>query len=629
MSDTPTNPPLLTDPIIGIDLGTTNSLVAHLGPAGLRVIPDSRGRPLLPSVVRYSNSGAPEAVGYEARDHAVEFPQTTINSAKRLMGRSLADAAPDLPYLGFQIVQGPAETARIRLPSGKTITPQEVSAVILRALRDQASASLGVPVTRAVVTVPAYFDDAQRQATRDAGRLAGLDILRIINEPTAAALAYGIGVGTTKAETIAVFDLGGGTFDISILAVIPRENTAAADFFQVLATAGDTHLGGDDIDQLLVQLLQRELISNANHPPDFSPASLQRLRLLAESLKVRLSAEESVEAVIDLGAADSPPLRRTITRPEFDALIEPWLGRALRRCARALRDAKLSPSDIHRVVMVGGSTRIPLVRQRAADFFLSDPYTALDPDQVVALGAAVQAAVLAGANRSTLLLDVIPLSLGVETVGGAVAKLIMRNTQIPARATDTFTTSADNQTSIKLHILQGEREMAADCRSLGLFHLRGLPPMPAGIPQLLVEFLIDESGVLVVSAHEKRSGKHAALQVLPSHGLSPEEVERLEAEAFTNARDDMTRHRIADLIANSRLDLKWTTDALARVEPDLDPDYLTTLRGRMNTLADLITQAEQNWRGVEPDAFHKAKEALDHASIPMHEACIKRSLRGP
>lgn len=620
------------DPIVGIDLGTTNSLVAWADPArGLspKVLTDAQGGGgLLPSVVRFGADGRIEAVGEEARGRASEFPEFTISSVKRLMGRSIADAAADLPYFSFRVVEGPNRTARIALPpgprGGREVSPQEVSAVILRALKERASRWLGVEVRRAVVTVPAYFDDAQRQATRDAGRLAGLDVVRIINEPTAAALAYGIGVTTKQAETIAVFDLGGGTFDVSILSVIPSESVeGGSDFFQVLSTAGDTHLGGDDVDQMIVRrLLDAEAESSK---PRVSPSDRARLRSIAERAKLHLSDHEIADIAFELDGAAS---KTTMTRSEFETMIGPWLERAIECCRRALRDARLAPGDISKVIMVGGSTRIPLVRRLVGEFFGTPPYVALNPDEVVALGAAVQGSIMSGLRSDALLLDVIPLSLGIETVGGAVAKLIVRNTTVPARATEMFSTSVDGQTSIKLHVLQGEREMVADCRSLGVFHLRGIPPMPAGIPQVQVEFLVDASGVLSVSAVERRSGKRADLQIVPNHGLTREEVERIERDSVVHAREDMARHRIVDLIANSRLDLKWIGERLEKLGGHVPVEYAADLRKRIDELARLVAAAERDWTGVNPDAFHTAKEALDRESVRLHEISIAESLRG-
>jgi molecular chaperone DnaK (HSP70) len=630
------------EPIVGIDLGTTNSLVAIASfpePAlPPRVIPDGQGHPLLPSVVRFREADGraiPEAVGHAAREHAVEFPLHTVSSVKRLMGRSAADAHGDVEYLSYRVAEGDHRTARIALPGGATVSPQEVSAIILRRLREQASAALGRPVAKAVVTVPAYFDDAQRQATRVAGRLAGLDVVRIVNEPTAAALAYGLGLraaGTSSEQTIAVYDLGGGTFDISVLRLTPGAGRQGADAFEVLATAGDTHLGGDDFDHALVALFTREIQEQfgAGTPLEFPPETRRALLTFAEATKVRLSDRESAAARIDLG--DGRVYERTVTRAEFEGMVAPLVERTIDACRRALRDARRALDEsggrVDCAVLVGGATRTPLVRRRVSEFFGVEAYTALDPDQVVALGAAVQGAVLAGSGAGAMLLDVVPLSLGIETQGGAVAKMVMRNSTVPAQASEMFSTSVDGQTSIKLHVLQGEREMAADCRSLGVFHLAGIPPMPAGIPKVRVTFHVDANGILAVRAVEERSGKVAALQVVPNHGLTAEEVERIERESFATAREDMTRHRIVDLVANSRLVLHWLGKQLDKVGPLLEASYVEELRHAVADLRGFVEAAEKDWRSTDANAFHHAKDTLERASVRLHEVAIAESLRG-
>jgi molecular chaperone DnaK (HSP70) len=648
----------IDDPIVGIDLGTTNSLVAIADGAGPRVLLDDDGAALLPSVVRFDGLGRAAVVGRVARDEAVLHPARTIFSAKRLIGRSadeLRDLAARLPY---EVVPGPRGVASVRIapdvPSkdaseaasagasgamsaeaseAAIITPQEVAAHVLAALRGIAERRLGCPVRRAVVTVPAYFDDAQRQATRDAGRMAGLEILRIVNEPTAASLAYGIGAGraVSSIERIAVYDFGGGTFDISVLERTPRpaESDAAdgvPDLVQVLATAGDTALGGDDIDRALIDLLMREMRAAFGLTLAFPPSAQQALRRFAESAKVALSDRESTDLAIDMG--DGRLFRRTLRREELEALAQPFVDRTLACCRRALADAGLAAKEIDRVVLVGGSTRMPLVRTAVAGLFGRTPYTALDPDQVVALGAAVQASILAGSRSDLLLFDVVPLSLGIETVGGAVAKLIMRNATIPTRAKEMFSTSVDGQVHVRIHVLQGERELVQHCRSLGQFELRGIPPMPAGIPQIEVELLVDQNGVLDVSAVERRSGKRAAIQVVPSYGLTSVEVDRIERESFAHARSDMHVHRVIDLRVNANLDLQWIGAALDRVRDALEPAVVAEVEARMAALRGFVAAADRDAAGVDANAFHAAKEALDAASVPVHEASITRSLRG-
>ncbi len=638
MSDSQ-SPASFVDPIIGIDLGTTNSLVAFADAHGAKVL-GGEGEQLMPSVVRVDADGS-VVVGREAADGIVEFPQRTINSVKRLMGRSLADASADLKYLGYEVVTGEHDTARVRVEvdaGEKVLSPQEVSAFILRALKERAEASLGVEVKKAVVTVPAYFDDAQRQATRHAGRLAGLEVVRIVNEPTAAALAYGIrSRGADDAQIIAVYDLGGGTFDISILKLIPGDEHNETEFFQVLATAGDTHLGGDDVDHMIVELFMGEISEQLGLALDkgmdsFDASTKRALIEFARGVKHKLSMENAASVAIDLG--DGRRYERSISREEFEGLIERWVDRSIEACQRAMRDAGKAVGgqiEVDSVVMVGGSTRIPFVRTKVGALFGVEPYTAIDPDRVVAMGAALQGQIIAigqaGGKSDALLLDVIPLSLGIETAGGAVAKLIMRNTTVPARAVERFSTSVDGQVNVKIQVVQGEREMVEDCRSLGVFELRGIPPMPAGVPKLVVEFLVDANGVLNVSAVEERSGKRAAIQIVPSHGLTRDEVDRIEAESFEHAREDMTRHQVVDLITNSKLDYKWISDRLTRFADELEDDYRNELRSKLDVLKGYIDRARADWRSVDPNAFHSVKEDLDRASMRLQEIGIAESLR--
>jgi len=647
--------------IVGIDLGTTNSLIAVVDAGGPRVIPDATGAALVPSIVGFRPKAAP-LVGNAAGASAESNASSTIRSVKRLMGRRADEVLAETARVSYRVVAGPRGMACVApfasetsspadhasgersSGDGTVVTPEEVSAAILRALKSQAEAALGHSIAKAVITVPAYFDDAQRQATRDAGRLAGLKVVRIVNEPTAAALAYGIGSTGRIAQTIAVYDLGGGTFDVSILQVIPRESEAAAsstgggaeattsDFFQVLATAGDTALGGDDFDAAIVLLLEAKLAARGDGAFEGRRGAVdrERLRRAAEQAK-RLLTDGDVASIAlgpeFAGAGHRESASLTLTRGEFESAIAALVERTISRCRQALRDAKLTVAEIDQVVMVGGSSRVPLVRRSVAELFGKSPYVALDPDQVVALGAAVQGSILSGAIRDTLLLDVVPLSLGIETVGGAMAKLIVRNTSVPARAIEMFSTSVDGQTSVKIHVLQGERELVGDSRSLGEFHLRGIPPMPAGIPQVAVEFLVDSNGILNVSARERRSGTQASIQIVPSRGLTREEVDRMERESLDHARSDMRVHRVIDLSVNAALDVKWIGEALARVRSELEPAYAVLVDARLAEVASLIEAARRDPSAVDAEAFHGAKQSLDELSMRVHEVSIARSLR--
>ena len=535
--------------VVGIDLGTTNSLVAYMQGDAPVVIPGVDGSNLVPSVVALdpitAGGGRPTVtVGNTARKALIETPERVIYSVKRLMGRDLKEIQDELKLFPFRLAEDvePGEVPRIRLGELK-FTPPEISAYILRQLKRNAERFFGAPVTQAVITVPAYFNDAQRQATKDAGRMAGLEVLRLVNEPTAAALAYGL--DRAKVGTIAVYDLGGGTFDISILKL--RDG-----IFEVQSTNGDTHLGGDDIDNLLLTIALDEI--HAEHGVDLRgrPGAVQGLRRAAIDAKIELSTEPIAHFDIELPNGDR--YQREIPRAVFELLIEPVLERTAGPCKRALTDAGVTPEQIDEVVLVGGSTRIPAVRQLVDDLFHlkargKKPHIELNPDEVVALGAAVQADILAGASKSTeamLLLDVTPLSLGIEALGGTVARIIQRNSTIPASATEHFTTGVDGQTNVAIHVVQGERELAADCRSLARFDLRGIPPMSAGLPRIEVHFLIDADGILQVTAREQRSGLAAKIEVKPTYGLTDEQVESMILDSFDHAEEDFAKRLLIE-----------------------------------------------------------------------------------
>ena len=529
--------------IVGIDLGTTNSLVAFMQGDHPVVIPGEDGLNLVPSVVAIPDPKK-IVVGYPAYPYLARTPDRVIYSAKRLMGRGVEDVQEELRLFPFHLAPDiqPGEVLRLQI-GGQQYTPPEISAYVLRQLKKNAERYFGVPVTKAVVTVPAYFNDAQRQATKDAGRMAGLEVLRLVNEPTAAALAYGL--DRQKDGIVAVYDLGGGTFDISILKL--HEG-----IFEVIATNGDTHLGGDDIDHLLIAIALDDIHGERNLDLHANPEAVQAIRKAVIEAKIALSAAEAAYISVDL--PDGTPYRREITREQFEQIIQPVLDRTLGPCRQALKDANLTPDQIDEVVLVGGSTRIPLVRRLTDQIFhLSErgkkPHTELNPDEVVALGAAVQAHILEGGSKATedmLLLDVTPLSLGIEALGGVVAKIIQRNSTIPASATEHFTTGVDGQTNVAIHVVQGEREMAKDCRSLARFDLKGIPPMSAGLPRIEVKFLIDANGILHVSAREQRSGKEAEIEVKPTYGLTDEQVETMILDSFDYAEQDFAQRQLIE-----------------------------------------------------------------------------------
>ena len=619
--------------VVGIDLGTTNSLVAYMEGDTPVVIPGVDGSNLVPSVVALDPIPVPipadgyrptVTVGNSARKALIQTPERVIYSVKRLMGRDLKEIHEELKLFPFRLA-GDVEDGEVpRIQLGELrFTPPEISAYILRQLKRNAERFFSAPVTQAVITVPAYFNDAQRQATKDAGRMAGLEVLRLVNEPTAAALAYGL--DRANAGTIAVYDLGGGTFDISILKL--RDG-----IFEVQSTNGDTHLGGDDIDNLLLAIALNEI--HAEHGVDLRqhPGAVQAVRKAAIEIKIQLSTEPIARFDIELPNGDR--YQREIPREVFEMLIEPVLKRTAGPCKQALADAGITPEQIDEVVLVGGSTRIPAVRQLVDELFHltargKRPHTKLNPDEVVALGAAVQASILSGASKSTeemLLLDVTPLSLGIEALGGTVARIIQRNSTIPASATEHFTTGVDGQTNVAIHIVQGERELAADCRSLARFDLKGIPPMSAGLPRIEVKFLIDADGILHVTAREQRSGQAAHIEVKPTYGLTDEQVESMILDSFDNAEADFAKR----LLIEARNEAETILAAVERAPENPAWMQLTGDEQKAIKLAsDYLNKVKQSENAT---AIREATLILDHATRRfaelMMESAVSSALRG-
>jgi Fe-S protein assembly chaperone HscA len=604
--------------IVGIDLGTTNSLVAYLDPQTNqpKCIPGPYGSTLCPSVVSLDADGT-IVVGEPARRRLLTQPERTIYSVKRLMGRGPADIQDELKFFPFRIDPSSKNVIRVLL-GDKVFTPPEISAFILRELKNWAEAHFGETVDRAVITVPAYFNDAQRQATKDAGKIAGLEVLRLVNEPTAASLAYGL--HEKQRGRVAVYDLGGGTFDISILKLI---STTDGDIFQVLSTNGDTHLGGDDIDNLL-QAFVHELILQHDEI-DFSPHGelAQELRKVLIDVKHRLS--ESETATLRFPLPNGNVFTHEFTRGAFDALIRPVVDRTMGPVKQALADAQLKPTDMDEVVLVGGATRTPLIRRTVQEFFGRKPHVELNPDEVVALGAAVQANILDRGVKTMLLLDVTPLSLGIETYGGAVAKIIPRNSTIPASAQELYTTGVDNQTGIDIHVLQGERELAKDCRSLARFTLR-VPPAPAGLPRIEVKFLIDANGILQVGAKDLRNGEQHSIEVQPSYGINDSEIERMLEESIEYAEQDFAERQVIEARTESEAILSATAKALVNPQSNgLSAEERAKIEASVAALQQSVTGSDYKLIRKRIDELNHATEQL--AELLMNSA-VSTALEG-
>ncbi len=596
--------------VIGIDLGTTNSVVAVVEGGNPVVIPNQEGSRLTPSVVAFTKDGE-ILVGQVAKRQAITNPENTVFSIKRFMGRRYDEVLNEIKLVPYKVVKAPNGDARVEI-RGKQYAPPEISAMILRKLKEAAEAYLGEKVTQAVITVPAYFNDSQRQATKDAGRIAGLEVLRIINEPTAASLAYGL--DKKKDQTIAVYDLGGGTFDISILEI-------GEGVFEVKATNGDTHLGGDDFDQRVIDWIAEEFRKEHGIDLRKDRMALQRLKEAAERAKIELSTALQTEINLPFITADaSGPkhLVMTLTRAKLEALVADLIERTLGPCRQAMQDAGVTPKDIDEVVLVGGQTRMPKVQEVVRQLFGKEPHKGVNPDEVVAVGAAIQAAVLTGEVKDLLLLDVTPLSLGIETLGGVMTVLIPRNTTIPTKKSEIFTTAADNQTSVEVHVLQGERPMARDNRTLGKFHLVGIPPAPRGVPQIEVTFDIDANGILNVSARDLATGKQQAITITASSGLTKEEVERMVKDAEAHAAEDARRKQ--------EIELRNQTDSLVYATERTLGEHGSKLSDTdRKAIEDALAEAREALKGEDMDRIRRAQENLTRASHKLAEVMYRQA----
>ena len=596
--------------VVGIDLGTTNSVVAVLEGDEPTVIPNSEGGRITPSVVAFTKEGE-RLVGQVAKRQAVTNPENTIYSIKRFMGRKFSEVAEETKMVPYKVVSGPNGDVRVEV-RGKLYSPPEISAMILQKLKQSAEDYLGEKVTKAVITVPAYFNDSQRQATKDAGKIAGLEVLRIVNEPTAAALAYGL--DKKKDETISVYDFGGGTFDISVLEV-------GEGVVEVKATNGDTHLGGDNVDQRIIEWIVTEFKKDQGIDLGQDKMALQRLREAAEKAKIELSSTVETEINLPFVTADaSGPkhLSLKLTRARLEQLVGDLIDKSMGPVRQCLKDAGSDPKDIDEVVLVGGMTRMPKIQETVKTFFGKDPHKGVNPDEVVAVGAAIQAGILSGDVKDVLLLDVTPLSLGVETLGGVMTKLIERNTTIPTKKTEVFSTAADSQPSVEIHVLQGEREMAKDNRTLGKFHLMGLPPAPRGVPQVEVTFDIDANGILNVSAKDRATGKTQNITITSSSGLSKDEVEKMVKEAASHSEEDKKRRELVD-VRNQADSLAYNLEKLLADNRD------KIEASQAKEIEDAVAETRKAAEGEDADAIKKALERVTSLSHRVAENLYKAS----